>query len=146
MPEEILEFIRSKRVGVVAVQMLDGTPHAATVHFAHIDEPPTFIVLTSPTYRKLEPLKQNGKALASFVVGTEEEVGQKTLQMDGEAVLADTPEIREAYFVKFPDKDGKHPDDIFFTFAPAWWRFSKWEPSGKTVITSDGNTVVTPKH
>ncbi|HVX90091.1 MAG TPA: pyridoxamine 5'-phosphate oxidase family protein [Candidatus Paceibacterota bacterium] len=144
MPKEIFEFLNSKRTGVIAIQMLDGTPHAATVHFANTTQP-AFIILTSPTYRKLEPLNKNGRAPASLVIGTEEEIPQKTLQMDGEAVLTDTPEIREVYFAKFPDKSGKHPDDVFFTFTPTWWRFTKWESSGKTVITSNGNTVVTPK-
>ena len=75
MEQEILEYISSQRVGVIAVEMLDGSPHAATVHFAHTENPLTFIFLTSPTYRKIEPLLKKDSTRASFVLGLEEVAG-----------------------------------------------------------------------
>ena len=136
MEKEIIDFLETQRVGVFAIRMLDGSPHGATVHFAYREEPLTFIFLTSPTYRKVEPLKQ-GEAQASFVVGTSEEV-MKTLQMDGVANLADTEELRAAYFRRFPEKLKDDRGGIFFTFTPTWWRFTDWtKPEGKTVLTSE---------
>lgn len=143
MPQESQHCINTERAGVIAVQMLDGTPHAATVHFAYQPEPLTFIFLTSPTCRKLEALRA-GDAPASFVVGTTEELN-KTLQMDGIARLEDTEELRAAYFAKFPEKL-KHQDDVFFTFTPTWWRFTDWTlPQGKTIWLSDGTVSIRPR-
>jgi nitroimidazol reductase NimA-like FMN-containing flavoprotein (pyridoxamine 5'-phosphate oxidase superfamily) len=52
MNEQILNFIKSKRVGVLAVQMPDGSPHAATIHFAYEEEPLVFLFETSPETKK----------------------------------------------------------------------------------------------
>lgn len=136
MPQEALTFLDSERTGVLAVKMLDGTPHGATVHFAYQRDPLTFIFLTTPTYRKLEPLRA-GDTPATFVAGTVEGVN-KTLQVDGVAKLEETPELRALYFAKFPAKLGKHPEDIFFTFTPTWWRYTDWTfPEGKKIWSSD---------
>lgn len=135
MQQEALDFLKTQRVGVLAIKMPDGTPHGATLHFANREDPLTFIFLTTPTYRKVEPLRK-GESAASFVVGTSEEV-MKTLQMDGIARLDDTEELRNVYFTKFPDKLGKHPEDVFFTFTPTWWRYTDWtKPTGKTIVAS----------
>jgi general stress protein 26 len=136
MNKEALEFLKTQRTGVLAVAMLDGVPHGATLHFAHMDEPLTFIFKTTQTYKKVEAL-QDGEAKASFVVGTTEDV-MKTLQMDGVARLADTAELREAYFEKFPEKKFKDTEDIFFIFIPTWWRFTDWTtPQGKMIWSSE---------
>lgn len=144
MPKEVLDCINAQRTGVVAVKMLDGSPHVATVHFSHRLDPLSFIFLTSPTYRKLEPLRA-GETPASFVIGTTEEFN-KTLQMDGIAKLEDTEDIRKLYFAKFPEKLNKHPEDIFFTFTPTWWRFTDWTLlQGKTIWLSDGSVTIAKK-
>ena len=142
MEQGILDYIKGQRIGVLAVEMLDGSPHGATLHFAHSEEPLTFFFLTSPEYRKSEPFLKNGKARASFVVGVNED-DMKTLQLDGEAKLEDTEEIRNLYFGKFPDKLGKHPEDIFISFKPTQWKHTDWtRPEGKTIFTSDGEVKV----
>ena len=144
VPKEVVDCINSQRTGVLAVRMLDGTPHGATLHFAYKLEPLIFIFLTSPSYRKLEPLR-SGDTPATFVVGTTEEFN-KTLQMDGVAKLNDFEECREIYFAKFPEKLNKHPDDVFFIFTPTWWRLTDWTlPQGKTIWLSDGTVTVVEK-
>ncbi len=136
MPQVVLEFLKTQRTGVFAIAMLDGTPHGATVHFAHIESPLTFIFLTSPTYQKMEPLRQ-GESAATFVVGTTEEVN-KTLQLDGRARLEDTEALRDAYFTKFPETREKFGGDVFFTFTPTWWRFTDFHlPKDKRILTSE---------
>ena len=82
MPPEILEYIASQRVGVLAVEMLDGAPHGATVHFAHSEKPLTFLFETYREYRKAEPLFGRECTRASLVIGFDER-NMKTLQMDG---------------------------------------------------------------
>lgn len=145
MIPELLDYLKDKRVGVLAVEMRDGTPHAATVHFALASEPPVFVFETSRRYRKAEPLLE-GATRASFVVGFSEEPPQKTLQLDGEARLLTEAEsaLKDAYLAKFPEKAAKagDPDNVFFLFAPTWWRFTDWaDPRGKTVYLSDGSVT-----
>jgi nitroimidazol reductase NimA-like FMN-containing flavoprotein (pyridoxamine 5'-phosphate oxidase superfamily) len=68
MPEKILDFLKTKEVCTLAVQMLDGSPHAATVHFAYQPEPLTFVIFTNPKYRKAEPILKKDTVLASMVI------------------------------------------------------------------------------
>ena len=147
MSEKVLEFLKTKEVCTLAVQMLDGSPHAATVHFAYQAEPFTFVIFTNPKYRKAEPILKKDKVLASMVITNEEEPNQKTLQLDGEITTLKAEEYRTVYLERFPKTAEKHSNDFPFIFTPTWWRFTDWSsPGGKTVITSDGNTAVTPKH
>lgn len=149
MKPEILEYLRTQRVCVVALEMLDGSPHAATVHFAHKEEPLIFIIQTSPTYRKSEALLNKSVVRASLVVGLEEIPGgkDKTFQLDGHARLVKPNEdFVKIYLDKFLEKDKKFSDDMFFVVAPTWWRFTDWsKPEGKTIFTSDGKVSVAGK-
>jgi general stress protein 26 len=141
MQPEITDYLATEQVGVLAVEMLDGGPHAATVHFAHA---PGSLVLYFETYfesRKAEPLFGREATRASFVVGSDARA-MKTLQLDGTVSLV-TPEEKEAYaavyFGKFPGKIEKSKDPKFtsFKFVPTWWRFTDWTlPSGKLVLVS----------
>jgi general stress protein 26 len=138
MNEEVLGFLDSKRIGVISVEMLDGSPHGATVHFAYQKDPLTFVFLTDRTYRKMEPLLKNSSTRASLVIGTDEDE-MKTLQLDGIAMVSEDEEHKNAYFGKFPDKKEKYggPDDVFFIFKPTWWRYTDYKaPEGKQVILS----------
>ena len=148
MHEDVFAFLKTQRVCVFAIEMMDGSPHGATVHFAHIESPPTFIVLTEKKYRKSEPLRGRAESRATMVIGFEEGSNSRTLQMDGIAHIADTPQIRDAYFTKFPNAKAKltEPEDFFFTFTPTWWRFTDWtKPEGKTIYLSDGSVTVASK-
>ena len=141
MPQKIKEYLDTQRVGVLAVQMLDGTPHGATVHFAHTTEPFEFTFETYRDYRKCEPLFVQDTTSATFVIGFTE--GKQTLQMDGAAQLIDTTDERvELYLQKFPEKREKFADmgdkAVWFTFTPTWWRFTDWDtPDGKTIVSSE---------
>ncbi len=141
MPPQILDYLETQRVGVLAVEMLDGSPHAATVHYAHTDDPFVFYFETYRDYRKAEPLYGRSVSRASFVVGSDES-NMKTLQLDGtvELVKSDEMEIYNAvYMGKFPNKKekAKDPKFVFFKFIPSWWRFTDWtNPKGKVILTS----------
>jgi uncharacterized protein YhbP (UPF0306 family) len=142
MKQEILDYIKSQRVGVLAVEMLDGSPHGATVHFANTESPLQFFFETYREYRKAEALFGRDISRASFVIGSDES-NMKTLQLDGEIRLIKTEEkqiIDEVYLGKFPEKKekSKEPKVVFFTFIPKWWRFTDWtKPEGKIILTSD---------
>ena len=139
---EALEYLKTQRVGVLALEMLDGSPHASTVHFANAEEPFVFYYETYRPYRKAEVLFDKERSRASFVVGTNEDE-MKTLQIDGFVELV-KPEEKEhfdsVYFAKFPDKKEKSGDTkfVFFKFVPTWWRFTNWNtPKGKKIWVSE---------
>lgn len=142
MTKDILDYIKSQRIGVLAVEMLDGAPHGATVHFAHTENPLQFFFETYREYRKAEALFGRESTRASLVIGVNEGF-MKTLQLDGEIRLI-TPEevilIDNVYLDKFPEKKekSKEPKVVFFTFIPKWWRFTDWtKPEGKIILTSE---------
>lgn len=142
MNTTIVEFINGQKVGVLAVEMLDGFPHAATVHFAFSENPEIFYFETCREYRKSEPLLAQEQTKASLVIGCDENT-KKTLQLDGFARIITEQEkevFSKVYLEKFPGKQEKlsDPKFIFFVFIPKWWRFTDWQnKDGKIVITSE---------
>ncbi len=146
MKKEILDYIQSQRVGVISLEMMDGSPHGATIHFAHIDNPLTFFFETSKKYRKYEPLSTKDITRASFVIGSDES-DMKTLQLDGTAELIskdDITIINSVYLDKFPEKKekSKGEDLVFFKFNPKWWRYTDWTgPNGKKIISSEDKNI-----
>lgn len=142
MNQEILDYIKSQRVCVLAVEMLDGSPHAATVHFANTEVPLVFFFETHRDYRKSEALLGRELTRASVVIGFDES-NVKTLQMDGEVRLLKDEEKKtfdDVYLGKFPGKKTKTADAkaVVFCFVPKWWRFTDWtKPTGKTILSSE---------
>ncbi|HYF97682.1 MAG TPA: pyridoxamine 5'-phosphate oxidase family protein [Coxiellaceae bacterium] len=141
MNKDILEFINSQRVCVLAVEMMDGSPHAATVHFANTVDPLVFYFETNRDYRKSEPLYGRETTRATMVIGFDES-NLKTLQLDGEVRLINDNEqelYNQIYLGKFPNKQAKAADPkcVKFAFIPTWWRFTDWtQPTGKIILTS----------
>lgn len=122
--------------------MLDGSPHAATVHFAHVDNPLVFYFETHKDYRKAQPLFGKLQTRASLVIGSTES-NMQTLQLDGAVRLISDEELETyntVYLGKFPEKLAKSKDAGFvrFLFIPTWWRFTDWTtPQGKMILTSE---------
>jgi len=140
MKPEIADYLNSERVGVLAVEMPDGSPHGATVHFAYIAEPFVFYFETNRKYRKTEALLAKTAVRASFVVGTDEE-SKKTMQLDGVATLLGSNEKEmydKVYLAKYPEKIKKSldPKAVFFKFTPTWWRFTDWKAEGGPLVLS----------
>ncbi|RJP43625.1 pyridoxamine 5'-phosphate oxidase family protein [Candidatus Parcubacteria bacterium] len=141
MNRKILDYIKTQRICVLSVEMMDGSPHAATVHFAHTEDPLMFFFETDRGYRKSEPLFGRETTRASMVIGVDEG-NMKTLQIDGEVRLLKGGEeklFEDAYLGKFPSKNKKaaDPGAVFFVFIPTWWRFTDWTgPQGKTIVAS----------
>lgn len=142
MNQDVLDYIKTQKIGVLAVEMLDGSPHGSTVHFAHSENPSMFLFKTHRTYRKSEPLFGREMTRASFVIGCDES-NMKTLQLDGNVRLVKSEEEKlfdEVYLGKFPNKKGKaaDPESVVFMFIPTWWRFTDWtRPEGKFILSSD---------
>ena len=139
--QNILDYLKTQRICVLAVEMLDGSPQAATVHFAHTEDPLVFFFETYRDYRKAEPLFGREITRASLVIGSDES-NMQTLQLDGEIrfIQPDEKKLFETnYLEKFPKKKEKASDPKFvpFLFTPTWWRFTDWtRPEGKIIISS----------
>ncbi len=73
MQKEIIDYINTQRVGVLAIEMLDGAPHGATVHFAFDEKNQVFYFETYREYRKTEALFGRETSRASLVIGTSED-------------------------------------------------------------------------
>lgn len=142
MKPEVLHYLKTQRIGVLAVEMMDGSPHAATVHFAHSEEPFLFYFETYKDSLKAQPLFGRNRTRASFVVGSDEGT-MKTLQVDGTVELLKPEEkniFDSIYLEKFPKKKekSKDPKFVFFKFTPTWWRFTDWtNPQGKIILLSN---------
>ncbi|MEI6316204.1 MAG: NUDIX domain-containing protein [bacterium] len=150
MRKIIVDYLNTERAGVLAVEMPDGSPHAAAVHFAYCNAPVTFFFETRSTYRKFEALKDDKKSRASFVVGCNDSI-MKTMQLDGvvEVVKENEQELFDSvYFEKFPEKIKKEKEEtiIYFKFTPAWWRYTDWNHvDGKFIIHSEDIDVLDEK-
>jgi len=130
---DLLEFLENERVCVFAVQMENGSPHAATVHFAYTPNPMGFVIQTSPSSRKAECFRLKEEAQVSLVVGFVEppDGSDRTFQLNGKARIVNPHgELANLYLDKFHEKKGKWPSDIFLSIEPSWWRFSDWTNSG----------------
>jgi hypothetical protein len=144
MNTEIIEFLQHEKIGVIALEMLDGSPHGATVKFAFSPDPLVFIFETNRNYKKCEALFGRPESRASLVVGTN--LGDmKTLQLDGIAKLVTDQVIKEMYLSRFPEnrKWTDDSDTVYFSFIPSTWKFSEYKFSGgKKVVTSDGKVTI----
>lgn len=139
MDQTVLEFLKTQEIGVLAVEMLDGSPHGATVHFAFGDAPFVFYFETNRNYKKSEALLGRDASRASFVVT--DALNMKSFQADGEVSLVkDRAQFDALYFEAFPKKLAKAdgPNNLYFTFTPKWWRYTDFKnPNGKTIIASE---------
>ncbi len=139
MQSQILDYLQTQRVGILAIEMTDGSPHAATVHFAAEADGSHFYFWTPAGSRKVESLQTRPSSRASVVIGADE-TNMKTLQMDGECKFVleqDRSRFDSIYFGKFPEKVGKFPDAVALVFSPSWWRFTDWTtPQGRVVLNS----------
>jgi uncharacterized protein YhbP (UPF0306 family) len=141
MNQEVLDYLKTQTVCAFSVEMLDGSPHAATVHFAHAESPFVFFFETNRDYRKAQALLGKEITRACLVVGVDEK-NKKTFQADGESRLLKPDEeklFQEIYFGKFPGKTKKtqDPNALFFIFIPTWWCFTDYtKPEGRVIFAS----------
>ncbi len=142
MNQTIVDYLNTQRVAVLAIEMMDGSPHGATVHFAHSENPFVFYFETNRNYKKSEPLFGREKSRASLVIGTSE-TDMKTFQLDGlveRMTEEERPEFDAVYLAKFGEKKKKFEDAeyVFFKFTPSWWRYTDFRaPEGKLILTSN---------
>lgn len=142
MTPDILSFINDNRIGVICVTMPDGTPHAATIHYSHSEEPFVLYVSTRSNSRKCESLVPGKTAKASFVIGFDEST-MKTFQADGEVThVTDADELEKIYAIHyakhpFAEKFKADPTTAILKFTPNWWRFSDYLATPPRITASN---------
>ncbi len=141
MTQEIKDFLGQNRIAVVTILLPDGSPHGATVHYSHINEPLEIYVSTDKNSKKCQALQTGESAKASCVIGFNEEE-MKTMQMDGDITqITDAEELRRVdaiHYAKHPHaaKYKDAPERVTLKFIPIWWRYSDYKATPRQFIES----------
>lgn len=123
--EELVAFVRDRRLAVVATVAGQGRPEAALVGVAATARG-EIIFDTSRGSRKFRNL--TSRQAIALVIGWEDE---RTLQIEGVADLPEGEDLarcQEAYFAAFPDgrKRADDPSLAYVRVRPSWYRYSDY--------------------
>jgi pyridoxine/pyridoxamine 5'-phosphate oxidase len=137
---ELLNFLRKHRLGVLSTVSGAGEPEAAVVGIAFTDQL-EIIFDTLDTTRKCVNLRRNPKI--AFVIGWDEET---TVQYEGtadEPKGAELDRLKEAYFVPYPDgrERQKWAGITYFRVRPMWARYSDFNAPLKIVEFSENELI-----
>ncbi|WP_125778159.1 PPOX class F420-dependent oxidoreductase [Antribacter gilvus] len=104
--EELLEFLRSRRNGVLVTTRSDGGPQLSPVTYG-VDGEGRVVVSTYPERAKVLNLKRRPQA--SFLA-LGDDFGDAWVQVDGTAEVLDVPESVEPLVEYYRAAAGEHPD------------------------------------
>ena len=130
--EELYDFIRRQRYGVVSSTAPDGTAQAALVGIAVSPALEIYFDTTGGT-RKAANLRRDPRA--ALVIGWDNE---QSVQYEG---IADEPKgddlaaLKAIYFAAWPDGPQREswPGITWFRVRPRWIRFSDFNRAGDAV-------------
>ena len=125
--DEVYQFMRSERLGVLATVSEEGRPEAALMGFA-VTPQLEIIFDTVKTSRKYPNLKKNPQV--AWVIGCATEV---TLQYEGVAEELEGEELakfKKTYFASFPEGPAREswPGITYFVVRPKWVRYCDYDP------------------
>jgi len=120
---EILDFVKTNNLAVIATADTNGKPEAAVVEFGELKDL-TIIIDLLDTSRKYKNLKDNKNV--AVVIGWDNEI---TVQMDTLASELSGDELKiakNAYFAKNPraKKWEDKPGIVYFALKPVWAHYS----------------------
>lgn len=104
--EELLDFLRSRRNGVLVTSRGDGSPQLSPVTYG-VDQEGRVVVSTYPERAKARNLKRRPQA--SFLA-LGDDFGDAWVQVDGTAEVLDVPESVEPLVEYYRAAAGEHPD------------------------------------
>ena len=133
-----VDLLTKERVGVIAVVLADGSPHAATVHYSEQTDPVRIFIQTSPTV-KVDAIKKSGGVMKAAMVVGMSETDFLTLQMRGQVrIVSELHQLEQIYAIhyrKHPEAEKyKSPTTVFLEFTPTWWRYSDFKTEPETII------------
>jgi general stress protein 26 len=140
MEQKILDFVTKEKIACFSVLLTDKSPHSATLHFSHANDPFTLYFSTENTSRKCQALLTGETSKASVVIGFSEQEWI-TFQMDGEAKLvteSELPNVQKIHYAKHPgsEKFKDDPATVFIAFTPSWYRYTDYNTEPVTYITN----------
>lgn len=142
MDQKISDFLTKHRVCSLTTILVDGSPHAAALHYSHKNVPLELYFSTENTSRKCQSLLDGQTVKGSVVAGFSEEEWI-TLQMDGEVkAIFNTEELKAVQAIHYPKHPNseKYKDDpatIFLKFTPSWWRYTDYNTKPQTILSSE---------
>ena len=104
--EQLLEFVRPRHHGVLLTSRRDGRPQSSLVTIG-VGDDGTILVSTYPERAKVHNLRRDQRA--SMVVMSDTFDGE-WVQVDGTAVVIDTPDSVDGLVEYFRVISGEHPD------------------------------------
>jgi hypothetical protein len=136
---ELLEFMRTQRLGVQTSVGADGAPQAALVGVA-VTNSLELVFVTLATTRKLVNLRRNPRL--AFVIGGWAGGDERTIQYEG---MADEPQgdelarVKEAYFAAWPDGRLRQswPGLLYVRVRPMWIRYSDFSQRPPFIVEFD---------
>lgn len=129
--EELYNFIRERKLAVVASLGPDGGPQSALVGFA-VSPGLEIVFDTVKSSRKYVNLQRDPRIAIVFVLNGEAREGEITVQYEGLACEPEGDELAHAktvYFAAWPDgrEREKWPGIAYFLVKPKWIRYSDFE-------------------
>jgi pyridoxine/pyridoxamine 5'-phosphate oxidase len=138
--DAVFDFIRGKRLGVVATADPSGAPEAALVGFAlTLDR--RLVFDTSATSRKAINLA--ARPQVAFVVGWDDPISVQIEGVAHAAAGAELAAVKAAYFTVWPDGRAREtwPDIAYIVIAPRWLRYANFAAGPEIVeFRLDGST------
>ena len=136
---ELLEFMRTQRLGVQTSVGAAGRPQAALVGVA-VTSSLELVFDTLATTRKLMNLRRNPRL--AFVIGGWVDGDERTVQYEG---IADEPQgaelarVKEAYFAAWPDGRLRQtwPGLLYVRVRPTWIRYSDFSQRSPFIVEFD---------
>ncbi len=104
--DELLEFLRSRRTGVLATTRADGGPQLSPVTYG-VDAEGRVVVSTYPERAKAVNLRRRPRAA---FVSLGEQFDDAWVQVEGTAEVLDVPEAVEPLVEYYRAAAGEHPD------------------------------------
>jgi len=128
----LVQFIRARRLAVLATTSADGHPQAALVGVAATDAG-DLVFDTTRGSRKFANLRRQPRV--ALVIGFDWE-DEQTVQLQGVAaeIAQDDPGVA-AYYEQFPNgrERAAWPDIVYVRVRPDWGRYSDYRPGSSEV-------------
>lgn len=141
MDQKVLQFLTTHKIGVLTTVNINGTPHSATLFYAHEIDPFRIFFLTEKTSKKVQGLLNGETERAAFVTGFSEKEWI-TFQAEGTiSIVLGEEKLQDAqavYYLKYPNAKHieKYPNLILLEFRLTWWRYSDITSSPWEIISS----------
>ncbi len=109
LPNDVLEFIKNNRLGVLATVSPNHMPEAAFVYYGS-DEELHIYCCTFKDSRKFHNITSNKRV--AFVIG--QEIRAMTLQLEGTARIISNSKEKTEVMEKYAKKATANPESVFF--------------------------------